>query len=43
MALERKLEEQIAQEVHTLEEIEGEKNRFLGEYSKKVEEHNRKN
>ena len=43
VALERKLEEQIAQEVQTLEEIEIEKNRFLSEYTKRNEENHIKN
>ena len=43
IALERKLEEQIAQEVQTLEAIELEKNKFLGDYSKRIEEHNFRN
>ena len=43
IALEQKLEAQIAQEVRTLEEIEFEKNRFLEEYSLKMREHNNHN
>lgn len=43
MALEQKLEAQIAQEVRTLQEIEYEKNRFLEEYSFKMRQHNQHN
>lgn len=43
VAMENKLEEQISQEVRTLEEIEMEKNRFLDDYSRKVKEFNHKN
>lgn len=43
IALEQKLEQQIAQEVQTLEEIEFEKNRFLEEYSHKMREHSARN
>lgn len=43
IALEQKLEQQIAQEVQTLEEIEFEKNRFLEEYALKMREHSARN